>query len=57
MYTFGDTGKKVSKARSLMGEAIDPDEEETQGFTKDGVKNVRSLLQLDFTASSLISFV
>lgn len=43
VYTFGDTGKKFSKARSLMGQALDADEEETEGLTKEGAKNVRVL--------------
>lgn len=46
VYTFGDTGKKFSKARSLMGQAIDADEEETQGLTTEGAKNVRNFLIL-----------
>lgn len=44
MYTFGDNGKKVSKARSLMGESIDADEEESEGLTKEGTKNVSCAL-------------
>lgn len=55
VYTFGDSKRKVSKGKSLAGEDLDANEEETAGLTKEGSKNVR---RLKFKRSFLlISFI